>query len=455
VEAPLKGPFLKTAVALVLLVGLGSWIYFVELKKTPGDQKKKEKLFTVERAKVKELTLTRGGESVRLVREGEGWRLTAPTTAPADTEAVNGLLGALEGLELDAVAEDKPAALAPFGLDPPKTKLQATVEGASAPLELLIGDEVPAAGGVYAKKPAETRVIVIPSWSASSLDKKPFDLRDRDLLHVKRDDVKTLAVAGGGIDYALAKDDKGEWAFTKPIQARAGRWSVDGLLGTVEGLRMDSVGSEDAKDLKPYGLVKPARTVTLGLAGGGSKVLELGSAAPGDKKIYARPGGSSLVAVVPSGLEEQIAKGMKDLRANRLQEIATYEVEGFEATEGAVKKVYAKTTTKDKDGFEKPQWKRTQPDAKDLDTTKVEDALFKLGGVEVQEFIDAPKDPKTYGLDAPVLTLAVRLGAAKGEAKVEIGRKDGTVYARRGGEPSVLKLDAAKTDELIKAFREL
>jgi len=454
VEAPLKGPFWKTGAAFLVLLGLGAWIYFVELKKTPGDEKKKEKLFTVEKAKVKELTLTRGDESVRLVRDGEAWRLTAPFTAPADAEAANGLLGALEGLEVDAVAVDSAPALAPFGLDPPKTKLSVTVEGAPAPLELLVGDEVPAAGGVYAKKPAEARVVVIPSWSASSLDKKSFDLRDRDLLHVKRDDVKTLAVLGGGLDYALAKDDKGEWAFTKPIQAKAGRWSVDGLLGTVEGLRMESVAAEDAKDLKPYGLVKPARTVTLGLAGGGSKVLELGSAA-GDKKLYARPAGSAMVTVIPSALDEQLGKGMKDLRANRLLEIATYEVDGFEVTEGSAKRVCAKTTSKDKDGFEKAQWKRTQPDAKDLETAKVEDALFKLGGVEVQEFLDQPRDASAYGLDAPVLKIAVRLGAGKGEATVAIGRKDGTVYARRSGEPAVLKLDAAKADELIKAFREL
>jgi hypothetical protein len=80
----------------------------------------------------------------------------------------------------------------------------------------------------------------------SSFDKKPFDLRDRDILHLKRDDVRALELAGEGASYALAKDDKGEWAFTKPLATRAGRWSVDGLLGTVENLRMESVASEDA-----------------------------------------------------------------------------------------------------------------------------------------------------------------------------------------------------------------
>ena len=67
--------------------------------------------------------------------------------------------------------------------------------------------------------------------------------------------------------------------------------------------------------------------------------------------------------------------------------------EGFEVVAGGAKKTYVKSTTKDKDGFDKTQWKRTAPDAKDLETSKVEDALFKMGGVEATEFVDQPAAP--------------------------------------------------------------
>jgi hypothetical protein len=143
---------------------------------------------------------------------------------------------------------------------------------------------------------------------------------------------------------------------------------------------------------------------------------------------------------------------MGELRAKRLLEVATYETEGFEVVAGGRKKTYAKSTTKDKDGLDKTQWRRTAPDAKDLETTKVEDALFKMGGVEVAEFVDAPQPLAAYGLDAPVLKVTVK---AKGESWVEVGKKDGAVYARRSGDSAVLKLDPAKAEELIKAFAEL
>jgi hypothetical protein len=213
------------------------------------------------------------------------------------------------------------------------------------------------------------------------------------------------------------------------------------------------------------------------LKDGSTRTLEIGAGAPdptatpspspspavkGDKpkppekpkptKYYARQAGTGLVAVVPATLADDLAKGMGELRAKRLLEIATYETEGFEAVAGGTKKAYAKSTTKDKDGFDKTQWKRTAPDAKDLETTKVEDALFKMGAVEVSEFVDRPADAATYGLDAPVLKVTVK---AKGESWIEVGKKDGSVYARRSGDSAVLKLDPAKAEELIKAFSEL
>ena len=44
---------------------------------------------------------------------------------------------------------------------------------------------------------------------------------------------------------------------------------------------------------------------------------------------------------------------------------------------------------------------------------------------------------------------------AKGESFIEVGTKDSAYYARRNGDAAVLKLDPAKTEELLKAFGEL
>ena len=471
--------FWKTGAAVLVLAGLGSYIWFVERKKEPKPEGEREKVtvLAVDKAKAKEISLVAAsGETIRLVREGSGWKVTAPFAAPADASAVESILTSLEKLEADEVVVEKAANLAEYGLDKPSRTVGAVVEGAPAPLEVEFGAKSPDGSSVYARAGSAPKVFLVPSWVEGSFDKKPFDLRDRDLLHVKRDDVRSIEIASPEGGYALARTDAGEWAFTKPVATRAGRWSVDGLLGTVENLRMDSVAAEAATDAKAFGLDQPARTVSLVLKDGSTRTLEIGAGAPdptatpspspspspakkGEKpapakptKYYARQKGTGLVAVVPATLADDLAKGMGELRAKRLLEVATYETDGFEVVSGGAKKAYAKSTTKDKDGLDKTQWKRTVPDAKDLDTTKVEDALFKMGGVEVSEFVDAPAALATYGLDAPVLKVTVK---AKGESWIEVGKKDGAAYARRSGDAAVLKLDAAKAEELLKAFAEL
>jgi hypothetical protein len=227
---------------------------------------------------------------------------------------------------------------------------------------------------------------------------------------------------------------------------------VDGLLGTLEGLRMESVAAEPAPDLKAYGLDKPARAVALGLADGGTKTLQIGSGA-GEKKYHAREAGSGLVAVVPGAVVEDLAKGMAELRAKRLLDVSTYEVDGFIAEAEGGRRVYARSTVPDKDGIDVYKWKRTEPDGKDLDTNKVQDALFQVGAVEVAEFLDKPQAGAAYGCDRPALKVTLRVGAGKPEAWFEVCRKEAAVYARRAGDDAVLKLDEKKVEDLLKAFK--
>ena len=487
----MKPRFLGTYLALAVLAGLVAALYFAGSKPEAGkDAKPKEKVLAFEKAKVKELQLQHAsGDTIRLVKENGAWRVTAPFTAPADAGETDALVSSLESLETDEVVAESATDLKEFGLDSPRTVVSLLQEGASEPLRLQLGEKTPDSGSVYAKLPTQPRVFTIPAYLQSSFDKKPFDLRDRDLLHVKRDAVKAVEVVGPEGGYALARDQKGEWSFTRPLPTRAGRWSVDSLIGLLESLRMESIAAEEAKDLKTFGLVKPQRTVVLLLADGGRKALEIGASVedPADKgapkgkdvkkpappagggvgeeeqagkpakpsRYYAREAGSALVAVIPGALVGDLSKGMKELRARRLLDVATYEVEGFDLETAEGKRVFARTSRKDKEGVDLYTWKRTSPAGADVDTNKIQDALFLVGGVEVQEFLDTPGVPGTYGLDRPVLRVALRHEGGKPPSWFELGEKDGSFYGKRPEDQAILKLDPAKAAELLKKFKEL
>jgi hypothetical protein len=451
-----KSPFWRTGIVLLVLVGLGSWALFYESKRPTKDERDKEKakVLSVDRAKVSSLEIAKkGGDTIRLVRDGSDWRLEAPVAAAADGSTLESLLTTLESLRSDAEVSATGELSVDYGLDAPRFVISITSEGGAPPVKLEIGEKVPAESSLYARLAGAPRVFTIASYIEASFDKKPFDFRDRDLLKVRRDAIRTLEIQGPEGRYALARDDKGEWAFTAPLSARAGRWAVDSLLGTLEALRIESIAADDAGDPKPFGLSSPSRLVKVGLADGNTKTLEIGSETP-EKKWNARLAGSTFVVLIPEALITDLKKGMGELRAKRLLDVAPYEVDSFDVEADGKKSAYSKTKEKDKDGLEASKWKRTAPDAKDLETTKIEEALFKLGGIDALEFVDAPKGLETYGLQAPVLRLSLR-SAGKADVLLEIGRKDAFSWARRSGEVSILKLDNTKVDELVKGLTGL
>ena len=236
---------------------------------------------------------------------------------------------------------------------------------------------------------------------------------------------------------------------------RAARWTVDSFMGLIENLRMESIVTESAtpKDLTTYGLGSAARRVVVGLTGSKSVVLEIGKKTD-DGKYYAREASSALVATITSGIVEDTDKGVKNLRATRLLDIAAYEVIGFDFTISGTNRMFSKTTSKDKDGVEQIAWKGTAP-AKDATQEKASEALFAVRGLDASEFIDAPKPLATYGLDAPALRVALRFEGDKKEDWFEVAIKGDDAFARRRDDTAVLKLDKAKTEALIKSFSVL
>jgi hypothetical protein len=442
-------------VVVALAAGVGAYAYFVESKRPDKDAK--EKVLELDKTKVEQLTLSRvGREPIRLVRDGESWKLTTPFQAPADRSQIDSLLGSLESLEIDAVVQDgtTPVNLGEYGLDPPKTTVEAVVTGAAEPVRLMLGDTAPAGGGIYAKVDDKPRVFTVASYLETTFDKQAFDLRDRSVLHIEREAVDVLEIAGPDGEYSLAKDAGGEWSFTRPLHTRAGRWTVDGLIGTLERLKMDEISSEDAsdEDLARFGFVHPSRSVVLGLGAKGTETLQIGGS-PAQGKVYVREARSRLVGVVADSVVTELAKGMDGLRARRLLDVATYEVTGLDVEKDGAKHSYDREPKGD-DLESTGTWKRT-PDGGDVSTDTIQDVLFKIGGVEADSFIDAPGPLADYGLDQPALRLTLRYEKDKPEQWIEVGRKGDDLYGRRIDDDSILKLATKEAEELIEAVAKL
>ena len=97
-----RPPFLATYVAVAVLAALGAYIYFVESKREDKPEKPKEKVFALDKTKVEGLALSAAGqEEVQLIRDKDGWRMTAPVAVAADAAEADALVSSLETLERD------------------------------------------------------------------------------------------------------------------------------------------------------------------------------------------------------------------------------------------------------------------------------------------------------------------------------------------------------------------
>ena len=80
---------------LIVLLGLGAYVYFVELPKAKQDAEKPTVL-TFEKESVDTLTLTYPEREISLQQTAAGeWNLTAPIQAKADDTTVNNMLTCL------------------------------------------------------------------------------------------------------------------------------------------------------------------------------------------------------------------------------------------------------------------------------------------------------------------------------------------------------------------------
>ena len=87
----MRGFWSNLALVLVL-VGLGAYIYFVESKKPATGTSPNEKVFAgVEAGQVNELRLTANGQTTVLVKKDAGWQMTEPEATDADTTEASSL----------------------------------------------------------------------------------------------------------------------------------------------------------------------------------------------------------------------------------------------------------------------------------------------------------------------------------------------------------------------------
>jgi hypothetical protein len=442
---------LRSTIALFLvLAGLGAYIYFVTWKQTDQPATKRDPVFAdVESDKINELKVKNAsGEVTTLRKTGENWEIVEPVQAPAANSDVISITSALSQADVIRAIDEKPTDLKEYGLATPRIEVEFKSADGKPSGRLLIGDKTPTGASLYAKRNDEPRVFLIADYQENSLNKSTFDLRDKTVVKIEREQVDSIEVNTGGKPMRFAKEG-GDWKLTAPIAARADFSAVDGIVSRVESAQMKSIVTNQATpaDLKKFGFDKPQVTVSLG-QGSARAVLALGGAAGDD--FYARDLSKPMVVTVDKSLAEDLKKTVEDYRRKD-----AFEFRAFNATRAEFirsNQTVAFERVKGQGDNAVDSWKRVSPTAADADKSKVEGLLAGLADIRAVSFVDSTA--KT-GLDQPAMTVVVKFEEGKKEERVSFGRSGADVYALIPGQPGAGKIEAEKFDEANKALDEL
>lgn len=419
---------------LAILIALGAYLYFVESKRTPGDDaEKRDKVFTVDADTIEEVTIkSESGERTTLRKAGDEWQIVAPSAAPADRREISGITTNLSTLEQQRVVEENPSDLEEFGLAKPRIEVAFKAGGHEH--RLLIGDKTPTGADLYARTGAQSRVFLVASFVESTFNRGTFDLRDKSALQFDREKADAVEIVTSGRTLKFARAD-GQWTIAQPQVSRVDAAAIEGLVSRLSGLQMKKVATEP--DEKQYQLDKPQATVRVGV-GSAQSTLVIGARTP-DGDVYARDASKPTIFTVEGSLLDDLKKDAGEYRQKDIFDARAFNTTRVEITRAG------ETITLEKNG---ETWRQTTPAAKDADAAKVDALLSALTAARATSFADAAPAGASVAV-----TIAVRFDEGK-EERVTFMRAGADAFATRADAKGAAKIDAATLDGILKAIDE-
>jgi hypothetical protein len=439
----------STIALLVILIGLGAYIYFVTSKQPDTTEPPRERVFAgLESDAIDEVTVKSDmGETTALKKIDGTWQITAPASFKADPSEVASLTSNLASLEVARVVDEAPADVTDYGLEPPLVEVTFKASGDKTYGEahrLFLGSKSPTGGDVFARRDADQRVVLVPGYLEPIFNRSTFNLRDKTLVAFDRDKIDRITVASAGNALAFAKDGT-DWKITSPIAAAADSTAVDAIMGRLTTTQMKTIVTEQATaaDLTKYGFGRPQATTTL--TGGGTTASVVVGGNASDAEVYARDPSKPIIATVESALLKDFQKGVDEYRRKEIFALRGFSTDRIEFTRGGQTTVIERVKTEG----QPDKWRRLSPTAGDLDTMSVDDLLSRLGSLRAAAFVDAAA---RTGLDQPTLTVYARFEDGKKEERVAFAKTDTEVYAAVPGQPGAVTVAATAFDEVVTAL---
>ena len=389
------------------------------------------KLVTAKDADISKIEIDKKGTAqVALAKGGDGkWEITAPSKLAADQDAITTMLSTLSGLTSERVVEDHALDLKQYGLADPSLKVELTTKDGKTQ-RVLLGDDTPTGNAVFASIAGDPRVFTVASYTKSSIDKSPSDLRDKRLLTANFDKISAIDLTAKkqSIEFGRSKD---AWQILKPRPLRADNFTVEDLVRRLKDAKMDLAASADTDEKKvaaAFASGTPVATAKVTDAAG-SQTLEVRK---NKTDYYAKSSAVDGIYKVANDLGTGLDKGLDDFRNKKLFDFAFDDVSKVDMRDGA------NTYSLVKGGAD--WWSN----GKKMDDMSAQAFIDKFRDLAASKFVDS-------GFGSPVIDLTVTSNDGKRVEKVLISKSGDKYIAKRDGEPSLYELDAKPIEDLQKS----
>ncbi len=430
-------------VAAVVFLILSVILYWSGHRKPADDSTKKSEdtppvILKLDESAITKLNLKRKDVEPLLLAKGDSgkWQITEPQLFGADQSTVSGIVSTLASLNSERLVEDKAADLKPYGLDQPGLELDIT-EKNNKTQKLLIGDDTPTSGAVYAMLAGDPRVFTMSKYSKTGVDKSLNDVRDKRLLTVNADQISRIELINKSKNQEIEFGrNKYDWQIVKPKPLRADSVQVSEFMRKLTDAKIDLSGSDGKDDAPAFVHATPIANVKV-TDESGTQELQVRKSQVGKDKYYAKSSAVAGAYKIDSDLGAAVDKGLDDFRSRKLFDFGYNEPNKIELRDGP--KTYFLTRSGE-------DW--WSGDGKKLDTGSVQSLISKLRDLNADKFLDS-------GFAQPAIDASVISDDGKRREKVQLAKSSEGYVARRENESALYQLSSSSVADLQKAAEQI
>jgi len=449
--------FKRTFLYIIILaafVGFG----YMDFKKTKVDEQKKEeeaKLFKFKPQEVVIVSINKDGKVIEMERWDDGWRMTKPIKTKADGKIIEDFLKQVTTSRNDAeyVMDKNPTdeRILEFGLANPTVKVTFKVGREMVPHTILFGNRAPTMGVAYARVEGDKAIYRVLADARSEADKDALYFRDKSVLSVDPLTLDQLSIRRASEHILVKLPENGKWEIVKPKKSRADHARVLELLASLSNAEITAFVEEDKKNLKKYGLDKPAIKLMLWQRNEPDPNIKLfvGNRSPQKRGYFCYMSDRDYIFVLSEEVINVIPVKGKELRSRELIFFEKDNIDRIEVRKRGASIVLLKDSQK--------EWRNGTVDGAKVDFNLVDEFLGDLMEFKIRDFTTGNlRLMGKYGLDPAKIQLLLWEKGSATPITLSIGKKSpsGRVYAYAGVEKMIVEVDESVMHFIDSYFKE-